>query len=374
MRILGFGTYDRRRHPRAGILLTGLERLGAEVHELNAPLGFSTAERVAMAENPIRLWRLGARLISRWGRLTMRRYAVPAPQVVLVGYLGQFDVLLARALFPRAVLVLDLLVLGSDTLLDRGQRAGAKVAASGLLDRAACAAADLIVVDTAASAALVPEPHRGKVVVAQVGAGDAWFAARRPAEDRAPDGALRVVFVGAHTPLQGTPVIGAALAGLREELTAGRLRVTMVGSGQDLAACRAAAGAVAQLPAITWVDWIDPDDLPPVVAGHEVALGIFGTSTKAARVVPHKVFEGSAAGCAVLTSDTAPQRASLGPAAGYVPAGDPLALAAALRELIADPAAVVAARRRAGTQADTAYRPQWVAQPLFDALAGKVTR
>lgn len=374
MRVLGFGTYDRRRHPRVSILLTGLERLGAEVHELNAPLGFSTAERVAMAAHPIRLWRLGARLISRWARLTVRRYAVGAPEVVVVGYLGQFDVLLARALFPRAVLVLDLLVLGSDTLLDRGHGSGVKVVASGLLDRCACAAADLIVVDTEASAALVPGPHRSKVVVAQVGAGDAWFAARRPAEEGPADGVLRVVFVGAHTPLQGTPVIGAALALLADELGSGRLRVTMVGGGQDLPACRAAAGAVAELPALTWVDWIDPAELPPVVADHHVALGIFGTSPKALRVVPHKVFEGAAAGCAILTSDTDPQRRSLGPSALFVPSGDPGALAAALRTLLADPGAVVVARRSAGDRADTAYRPQWVAQPLRDALDRKVTR
>ncbi|MBK9475311.1 MAG: glycosyltransferase [Tetrasphaera sp.] len=374
MRVLGFGTYDSRRHPRVSILLIGLERLGAEVHELNAPLGFSTAERVAMAAHPVRLWRLAARLISRWGRLTAGRYAVGAPEVVVVGYLGQFDVLLARALFPRAVLVLDLLVLGSDTLIDRGQGSGGKVALSGLLDRSACAAADVIVVDTEASASLVAEHHRGKVVVAQVGAGDAWFAARRPAEEVPAEGGLRLIFVGAHTPLQGTPVIGAALALLHDELAAGRLRVTMVGSGQDLPACRAAAGAAADLPAIAWVDWIDPDDLPPVVAAHEVALGIFGTGPKALRVVPHKVFEGAAAGCAVLTSDTEPQRSSLGPGALFVPPGDPAALAAAVRALLADPAAVVTARRGAGARADTAYRPEWVAQPLADALARKVTR
>ena len=139
------------------------------------------------------------RLISRWGRLTAGRYAVGAPEVVVVGYLGQFDVLLARALFPRAVLVLDLLVLGSDTLIDRGQGSGGKVALSGLLDRSACAAADVIVVDTEASASLVAEHHRGKVVVAQVGAGDAWFAARRPAEEVPAEGGLRLIFVGAHT-------------------------------------------------------------------------------------------------------------------------------------------------------------------------------
>ena len=72
-------------------------------------------------------------------------------------------------------------------------------------------------------------------------------------------------------------------------------------------------------------------NLPALVAGHDVCLGIFGTGDKALRVVPNKVFQGAAAGCAIVTSDTAPQRRALGDAAVLVPPGDPEALAAALR-------------------------------------------
>lgn len=45
MHVVGFGTYDRKKHPRVGILLDGLRQLGDEVTEINAPLGFSTTER-----------------------------------------------------------------------------------------------------------------------------------------------------------------------------------------------------------------------------------------------------------------------------------------------------------------------------------------
>ena len=51
---------------------------------------------------------------------------------------------------------------------------------------------------------------------------------------------------------------------------------------------------------------------PALVAGHDVCLGIFGTGVKAQLVVPNKVYQGAAAGCAVVTSDTAPQRRALG--------------------------------------------------------------
>ena len=170
-----------------------------------------------------------------------------------------------------------------------------------------------------------------------VGAPAAWFAAARPPPTS--DGPLRVVFFGLYTPLQGAPVIGAALG----VLAGAPVAVTMVGTGQDEAETKAAAAAN---PAVRWLDWVPAAELPALVAGHDVCLGIFGTGDKALRVVPNKVFQGAAAGCAVVTSDTPPQRRALGDAAVLVPPGDPAALAEALRRLAADRAEL--ARLRAG--------------------------
>ena len=366
MRVLGFGTYDRARHPRAGVLLDGLQESGVQVDELVLPLGFSTAQRFDMLANPWKVSRLVARLATRWAGLVRRRYAAGSPEVVLVGYLGQLDVLLARALFPRAIIVLDLLVLGADTVTDRGHGSRLRLAATGSLDRAAMAAANVIVVDTAAHAMLVPERARTKVVVCPVGAGAAWYDARKP--ERATTNPLSVVFYGAHTPLQGTPVIGAALALLETELSQGRLRVTMIGEGQDLVACRRAAGDV---PGVTWHGWIEPAELPGIVASHDICLGVFGTTAKGSRVVPHKVFEGAAAGCAIVTSGTAPQRESLGNSAVLVPPGDPAALATVLAHLVSDAALVDRLRLRAAQHADQAYRPRVVAAALHSTLLRK---
>ena len=82
----------------------------------------------------------------------------------------------------------------------------------------------------------------------------------------------------------------------------------MIGTGQDLAQARSAAAAN---HAVSWRDWVPAAELPAIVAGHDVCLGIFGTGEKALRVVPNKVFQGAAAGCAIVTSDTAPQRRAL---------------------------------------------------------------
>jgi glycosyltransferase involved in cell wall biosynthesis len=139
----------------------------------------------------------------------------------------------------------------------------------------------------------------------------------------------------------------------------------MIGNGQDLAETRAAA---AGSPAVTWIDWVPAADLPAIVAGHDVCLGIFGTGPKALRVVPNKVFQGAAAGCAIITSDTAPQRRALGDDAVLVRPGDPEALATALLQL-ADDRAELARRRQAARElvADR-FAPQQIVAPLMDRL------
>jgi glycosyltransferase involved in cell wall biosynthesis len=325
MRVLLFGTYDAVAHPRIAILGEGLRASGAEVAECNAPLGLGTAARVAMLAQPWRVPALLARLARRWLTLARPARRMRRPDVVLVGYLGHFDVHLARLLFRGVPIVLDHLVSASGTGRDRRLDGGPRRALLRMIDAAALAAAAVVLADTEEHRAALPERYRSRAVVVPVGAPAGWFAAAAAA-GREPDGhgPLRVVFYGLYTPLQGTPVLGAALS-----LIGGApIEVTMIGGGQDAAAARAAAAANA---AVRWVDWVPAAELPALVAAHDVCLGIFGTGDKALCVVPNKVFQGAAAGCAIITSDTAPQRRALGPAAVLVPPGDPRALADALR-------------------------------------------
>ena len=46
VRILVFGTYDVRAHPRVDVLVRGLRENGHEVVEVNRPLGLDTAQRI----------------------------------------------------------------------------------------------------------------------------------------------------------------------------------------------------------------------------------------------------------------------------------------------------------------------------------------
>ena len=376
MRLLFFGTYDAAAHPRVAVLRDGMRAHGHDVHECDEPLGLSTAQRVGMLRNPAGLPLLGWRLARCWWALWRRsrpyrrgRSPGHAPDAVVVGYLGHFDVLLARRLFPHVPVVLDHLVGASDTATDRGVRAGARQRLLRRLDDAALAAADVVVVDTEEHRAALPEAARRRAVVVDVGAPREWYVAPDPGRAPAgPAGRLRVVFFGLFTPLQGAPVIGAALRELAHDAV-DAVEVTMVGSGQDLAETRRLAAANDR---VTWRDWVPAGQLPALVAGHDVCLGIFGSAPKATRVVPNKVFQGAAAGCALVTSDTPPQRRVLDDAAVLVPPGDPQALAAALRDLAADRDRLAAARAAARALAAERFTADAVVRPLDARLRSLV--
>jgi glycosyltransferase involved in cell wall biosynthesis len=85
-------------------------------------------------------------------------------------------------------------------------------------------------------------------------------------------------------------------------------------------------------------------------------------------VVPNKVFQGAAAGCAIVTSDTPPQRRLLGDAAVLVPPGDARALADAIERLAGDPELAEGLAIRARSRAEAAFDPLVVTAPLVRAL------
>ena len=106
----------------------------------------------------------------------------------------------------------------------------------------------------------------------------------------------------------------------------------IVGSGQLDALLRE------RPPNVEWVDWIEYERLPDELRRCGCALGVFGSSAKASRVIPNKAFQALACGAPLVTADTAAARELLrdGESALLVPAGSPAALAAALRRLAAD--------------------------------------
>lgn len=316
MRALAFGTYDRD-YPRNAQVISALRRAGVEVVEWNVP--------VWARHN----WSLGARGLARLARaeLTLARRRPPEADVVLVGYPGHADLRSARRATAGLPIVFNPLVSLVDTMVsDRGRfRAhGPSARVLARVDRSAFRGADLVVADTAAHATFfgarfgLPADRLG---VALVGAEDRLFTPG-PGDGRP----FTAVFVGKLVPLHGLETILAA-ARIAQEVP-----FTIVGEGQLEPTLADAT------PNVSRIGWIAYEALPALYRSAGCALGIFGTGDKAGRVIPNKAFQAIACGAPLITADTAAARELLtdGHDALLVPAGDPVALATAVRRLAAD--------------------------------------
>ncbi len=216
-------------------------------------------------------------------------------------------------------MIFNPLVSVSDTIVsDRGRFRAGSAAEQVLraIDRRALSRADLVVSDTEANADLFRSLGARRVEVCFVGAEERVF---QPGWTGGGD----VLFVGKLIPLHGLTTI------LEAARLAPELRFRIVGSGQ-------LDRLLDDRPTnVEHVAWIDYEGLPGELHRAACALGIFATSAKAARVIPNKVFQALACGTPVVTADTPAARELLrdGESALLVPAGDPRALADAIRRV-----------------------------------------
>jgi glycosyltransferase involved in cell wall biosynthesis len=316
-------------------VLSCLRRAGCQVEELHLSVWEAREHK----------WTVGAgaalRLAAAEVRLLVSRPRSPF-DVVLVGYPGHLDLAAARRVARGKPLVFNPLVSLADTFVgDRARFADGSLPARALasIDRRAFRAADIVVADTQAHAERFRALGARRVEVCFVGAEERLF---RPGWVQPKTFAC--LFVGKLIPLHGVETILAAARLVPE------LPIRVVGSGQLEHVLHQRSRNV------EWVRWVDYERLPDELRNAGCALGIFGTTDKAQRVIPNKVFQALACGAPVVTSDTPAARELLvdGESALLVPAGDPVALAAALRRLASDPA--LAARISAGGL--EAYRAQ----------------
>jgi glycosyltransferase involved in cell wall biosynthesis len=299
-------------------VISCLRGAGVTVEEENAPVW----------DNVRHGWDAGPgralRLVAAEARLLARR--PPDADAFLVGYPGHADLPAAKHAARGRPVIFNPLVSLADTLVgDRARfRPGSPVARTLLrVDRYAFRTADLVVADTEAHARFLSQlAGRRDIAVCFVGAEDRLF---RPGWR--PNEPFTVLFVGKLIPLQGVETILAA-ARLTPDVA-----FRLVGSGQ-------LDPLVRERPAnVEHVSWIEYDLLPNEIWHAGCALGIFGTTDKAQRVIPNKAFQALACGAPLVTADTPAARELLddGESALLVPPGDPEALAGAIRTLAGDP-------------------------------------
>jgi glycosyltransferase involved in cell wall biosynthesis len=312
-----FGAWDPA-YARNRILRAGLVHAGYRVVEARS--------------RPKRVWRRWPALAASWSRVARETDIVWVPEF------RHKDVPLAAALKGRRPLVFDPLVSRWDTLVGdwRLHAAGSGQARWNRgIDRWAFRAADLLLCDTWAHGELFVElgAERTRLRRVLVGAEPAFFAVPPPPME----GLVRVTYVGGFLPLHGVRTLLEAVVLL--EARAASLPpfvVQLVGDGIEYEASREFAAA-ARLTRVEFTGRLAYADAPRILEPTHVALGVFGSGDKAGRVIPHKLWQGLAAGRAVVTGDGAGPREVFedGVHLRLVPRGDAEALATTLGELIA---------------------------------------
>jgi len=343
MRIFFWGTYTiAEGYPVNRVLIKGLRQAGAQVEECREELWEGFLHRAFGRKKTGTYLGLGWRALRLYMRLLRRFLSSGKHQCIIVGYAGYFDIVLARLLnlWGRRPLILVAFISLYDTIVvDRQQLAAAswQAACLKMIDRLAFSCADIVLVDTREQidyfAALFALP-REKFRRSFVGEDDELF---HPAVSKGGStGALRVLFFGTYVPLHGVEFILDAAEMLRPDTG---VEFTLIGNGQLYPRMRREAGQRG-LGHIRFIDeWMSSAVLVDYIRAADVCLGIFGVTTKAARVIPYKVFDALALRKPVITRNSPAARELLehGKSALLCAPGNGAELAGSIRSLQQDP-------------------------------------
>jgi glycosyltransferase involved in cell wall biosynthesis len=316
MRVCYFGGYDWD-HPRNRVMISGLTRCGAGVVECHS-------------RHPVKAIR-ALSLIARYWHI--RRHV----DLIVVGASCHAYVPLAWALsrLTRKPLVFDAFVSVFETWAEESRRSGpynVRGRCAYLLDKVGACLSDIVLLDTEEHAAYFCENFalpEAKVRWVQVGA---YYDAFVPRErDRALP--FQVLFAGSFLPLHGVDVVvrAADLLGGEPDIV-----IELIGGGDE----RPRAERSCRSPKVVFREPVPYPQYARLLSRADVALGVFGVTRKAARVIPCKVYDALAAGVPVITADTPAVRRLLrhGHNAILVPPGDAHALADGILLLRKDPA------------------------------------
>jgi glycosyltransferase involved in cell wall biosynthesis len=165
-----------------------------------------------------------------------------------------------------------------------------------------------------------------------VGAEDAVF---RPMPVMTAEDRFEILFYGSFLPLQGADVIIEAAQMTRKE----DIRWTLLGAGDLKDDIRRRAEGFRN---IRFEPWIAYDQLPYRMAKADILLGVFGTTPKADLVIPNKVYQAMAVGRPIITRRATAYAATIAETdvIGWVPAGDPEALALIVKKWFRKPLAL----------------------------------
>jgi len=267
----------------------------------------------------------------------MKRALVASYDLIIVMFPGHTDMPLAWIVsrLKRCPLIFDAFVSRYENMvLDRRTVPAGGLQARRLYytDLFACRLADLVLLDTDTHIRFFIDMYNlpdKKFRRLWVGSDDDIMYPGREIGDTS---RFHIFFYGSFIPLQGIEYIiqAAHLLELRNE----SVEFTIAGSGQTFSEMQTLAKNLG-VTSIEFLGRVPYRQLPELMSAAHLCLGIFGTTPKAQRVIPNKVFDGLAMRRPVLSGDTTAVRECLvhGKHIWLCPPGNSEALADAIVHL-----------------------------------------
>ena len=277
-------------------------------------------------------------VLRKYWSLTLQYFATQKKcNTVLVCFPGHYLVPLAWLLtrYPRKKLVFDAFISLWDTLVDDRKKYSRWHPMAWFLyavDWISCHMADEILIDTEAHKQFFVEKFRlpeKKIRVIYLETREDIFFPRTTLPQHA---SFEILFFGSYIPLQGIEHIVTA-AGILESIAPG-IHFTLIGSGQTRYAIEQLIRKK-NIKNIALENRIPMTELANRIRQCNLCLGIFGTSNKAGRVIPHKVYDAVACAVPVLTADTPAiaERFANHPLVYVCPTGNAAAIASSIQDI-----------------------------------------
>jgi glycosyltransferase involved in cell wall biosynthesis len=281
--------------------------MGHVVKECHIPLWADKVDKTGCLGGSKGAFLLLLRLLTVYTRLLFKYLSAGHYDVILVGYPGHLDVLIAKCLEyvsgRRKKIVFDAFISLHDTIVcDRRMVKAGSVMARIIfqLDRIACLSSDVLLLDTDAHADYFQNTFGVPAKKLFTICASADTSVFYPRKRRKKNGAFRVLFWGKYTPLHGIEHIVEAARQLRNQES---IRFVFIGRGQIYRRIRALVEDY-DLHNIEFIEWVPYEALPAHIQAADVCLGIFSTSAKANRVVPNKIFQAMAMAKPVISGRT----------------------------------------------------------------------